>query len=45
MIIEDNKVENKLHPQGYVYAFIYEDKEGQGDVDPLTINFPMIKNK
>ena len=33
-------------PHGYVYIkFIYEDKkEIQGDVDPLTINFPMIKN-
>ena len=46
MIIEDAKVENKLRPQGNVYInFIYEDKnEVQGDVDPLTIKFPMIKN-
>ena len=46
MIIEDTKVENKLRPKGYVYIkFIYEDKkEIQGDVDPLTINYPMIKN-
>ena len=45
MIIEDTKVENKLRPKGYVYIkFIYEDKKIQGDVDPLTINYPMIKN-